>query len=93
MAILDDVKGALRISNNAYDIEITGLIDAAKADLKMAGVYFVEIPLHALIQRAIILYVKSNFGFDNPDADRLNDSYIMLKQHLCLSVDFKEVVV
>ncbi|HZJ99434.1 MAG TPA: hypothetical protein VFC79_05490, partial [Tissierellaceae bacterium] len=47
--------------------------------------------LDVLIQRAITLYVKANFGWDNPDAERLQQSYLMLKQHLSLSGDYNVV--
>lgn len=45
----------------------------------------------SLIKRAITLYVKANFGWDNPDAERLQQSYLMLKQHLSLSGDYNVV--
>ena len=45
-----------------------------------------------LIKRAIIVYVKANFGWDNPDAERLQKSYDMLKTHLALSAEYTEVV-
>lgn len=91
--MLEKVKKALRISllTTAFDEEIIDLIEEAKADLRLAGVYF-TLETDPLIERAIKTYCKSNFGFDNPDADRFQDSYIMLKQHLCLSADYKEVV-
>ncbi|NLC03180.1 MAG: phage gp6-like head-tail connector protein [Tissierellia bacterium] len=47
--------------------------------------------MDSLIQRAITLYVKANFGWDNPDAERLQQSYVMLKQHLSLSGDYNVV--
>ena len=37
MALLDKAKMAMRITTNAYDDEITDLIEAAKADLGIAG--------------------------------------------------------
>ena len=87
--MLDDVKQALRVSTNAFDAEITDLIAAARLDLQISGVD----PLKAesddgLIKRAIILYCKTNFGIDSPDAERFQDSYVMLKQHLSLSGDY-----
>ena len=53
MALLDKAKMAMRITTNAYDDEITDLIEAAKADLGIAGV---ELPgtLDAICERAII---------------------------------------
>lgn len=44
-----------------------------------------------LIKRAIILYGKANYGWNNSDAERLQGAYVMLKQHLSLSADYAEV--
>lgn len=41
-----------------------------------------------LIKRAIIVYVKANFGWNNPDAEKLQQSYEMLKCHLALSQEY-----
>ena len=41
-----------------------------------------------LIKRAIITYVKANFGWNNPDAEKLKQSYEMLKSHLSLSAEY-----
>ena len=87
MAILDDVKKALRITTGDFDTEVQGLIDACKEDLKQAGIYAVD-DTDVLIKRAIIVYSKANFGFDNPEADRLQDTYKMLKNHLSMSSDY-----
>lgn len=95
MAILDDVKVALRVAatSTAFDGEIQDLIDAAIADLQLAGVRSDKaVDTDALAKRAIITYCKAHFGYDNPDADRLFQSYLMLKQHLALSSDYLEVV-
>lgn len=45
-----------------------------------------------LIKRAIIVYVKANFGWNNPDAERLLQSFRMLETHLALSQEYAEVV-
>ncbi len=89
MAILDDVKAALRITTTDTGIigEITDLINAAKADLGLSGVLVVD-DTETLIKRAIITYAKANFGYDNPDAERLQRSYDLLKSHLTLSTDY-----
>jgi hypothetical protein len=89
MAILDDVKLNLRITNTAYNTEITDLINAAKADLKLAGLQDVAIDdTDVLIKRAIILYCKANFGYGNVDASRFQQSYEMLRNHLSQSLDY-----
>lgn len=87
MALIDDVKKVLRISNTAYDTEVTDLIAAAKSDLSLAGVYK-TMETDSLIKRAISIYVKANFGYNNPDAERLLAAYESLKSHLTLSSDY-----
>ena len=85
--MLEEVKMALRISNSAYNNEIKNLIDACKSDLETSGVapsYFLEDNYRALIKQAIITYCKAQFGYDNQDATRLNDSYELLKQKLVI---------
>lgn len=95
MAILDDAKIALRVTNAAFDAEIQDLINAARQDLILAGI----IPSKAnddtdpLIKRAVVTYCKANFGYDNPDADRLQKSYDMLKMHLTLAEDYNSYTV
>lgn len=85
--LLDEVKTALRVTTTEFDSSISGLIEVAKADLKQSGLYKVD-ETDPLIKRAIILYCKSNFGYDNPDADRFQQSYDMLKNHLSMSSDY-----
>lgn len=97
MSLLDDTKIALRISlsNTAFDSEVLDLIEAGKSDLRLAGILFEDEtdaePLDALVKRAVVTYCKANFGYDNPEADRFNNSFVMLKQHLNLSADYKAV--
>lgn len=89
MALLDDVKLALRISSSAFDSEVSDLIAAAQQDLILSGVDPAKVlDTDPLIKRAIVTYVKANFGFDNPDAERLQGAYDMLKAHLTLSVEY-----
>lgn len=89
MALLDDAKLALRISSSAFDAEIADLIAAAQQDLILSGVDPEKaLEIDPLIKRAVITYVKANFGFDNPDADRLQRAYDMLKMHLTLSTEY-----
>lgn len=92
MAVLDECKTALRISlgNTVFDGEINGLINACRQDLILAGIASNKAndSTDALINRAIIVYCKANFGFDNPDSDRLQQSYNSLKTSLALSTDY-----
>lgn len=92
MALIDDIKITLRISatTTAMDTEIDDLIDAARQDLILSGVTVerADDDTDPLTKRAITIYVKANFGWDNPDAERLQRAYDMLKSHLALSADY-----
>ena len=75
MTLLDEVKLALRVSTNAYDDEITDLIESAKLDLGIAGVVLPD-TLDSIVKTAIKTYCKMNFGTPNSDVyDRLKASY------------------
>ena len=77
--MLEKVKLALRISTDAFDMELAGLIEAALLDLGVAGV-FKEEP-DAIVERAIITYCKMSFGIPE-DYDRLKRSYDEQKAQL-----------
>ncbi|WP_404801739.1 phage head-tail connector protein [Bacillus norwichensis] len=91
--LLKKVKVALRVSTNDDGIndEITDLISSARLDLIQSGVSKLKAQSDedALIQRAIILYAKSQFGIDNPHAERYWQSYESLKKHLSYSGDYR----
>lgn len=84
--MLDKIKLDLRISNSAYDEEITDLIEACKLDLTISGVASsLIIEDDPLIIQAIKTYCKAYFGYDNSDSEKLKDSYSLLKQHLSIA--------
>jgi uncharacterized phage protein (predicted DNA packaging) len=89
--MLNDIKTALRISHTALDTEILDLIEEARADLMLSGISDLKAndDKDPLIKRAIKTYCKANFGFDNPDSDKLNRSYESLKNHLSLAGDYQ----
>lgn len=100
MALFDDVKTALRVTINDEGInqEIEDLIEAARSDLIRAGVSPEKVKandeqLDPLIKRAVTVYCKANFGYDNPDAERFQQSYDMIRQELSLSGDYQAVAV
>ena len=78
--MLSKVRTALRIKTNAYNDELNGLIEAAKLDLKVAGVVVPE-ELDAIVNQAIITYCKMNFGLVD-DYDKLKRSYDEQKAQL-----------
>lgn len=82
MILLNKVKVCVRLTSNAYDEELTDMIEAAKQDLAVAGVDPVD-ESDPLIARAIITYCKANFG--NPDAyDKLKAAYDEQKAQLSM---------
>lgn len=85
--MLEKVKLALRIKNYNLDDEINDLIESCKIDLAISGVKKIQI-IDPIIQRAIIIYCKANFGLDNKDSDKYQRSYELLKQSLCLCGDY-----
>lgn len=94
MIVLDSVKMSLRISNIAYDTEVQDLIDAAKMDMELVGIVTTSIvETDILIKRAIITYAKANFGLNNPDAEKLQMSYEMIRNHLSQNMEHNGGVV
>lgn len=86
--MLEKAKLALRITTNAYDDEIADLIAAAKLDLGIAGVTAATEP-DALCQRAILTYVRMNFG-SPPDYDRLRASYDNQKAQMQIATGYTD---
>ena len=85
--MLEKVRLALRIKSIKLDEEIEDLIEACKIDLSISGVRKINED-DPLIQRAIIIYCKANFGMDNNDSEKYQKSYDLLKQSLSLCGDY-----
>lgn len=81
-------KLALRISTDAFDGEIEDLITAGLADLKLAGVSN-ESTDDPLVRRAVITYVKLNFGQPD-DYDRLKASYDEQKAQMGMATNYTD---
>ena len=90
--MLEKVKLALRIKATSLDSEITDLIEACKIDLSISGIKVIN-DTDPIIQRAIIVYCKANFGLDNKDSEKYQMSYDMLKQSLALCSDYNTEVI
>ena len=86
--MLDKVKIALRIKTNAFDTELTDLINAAKTDLGIAGVN-VPAEVDAIVTRAIITFCKMSFGLPE-DYDRLKKSYDEQKSQLSNATNYTD---
>ena len=88
--MLARVKLALRITTNAFDDEITGLITAALMDLGIVGIYPSSLTSGStdeLIITAVITYVKLHFG-EPADPDRLKRSYDEQKAQLITATGY-----
>nr|DAY35936.1 MAG TPA: head to tail adaptor [Caudoviricetes sp.] len=89
---LEKIKLSLRITTDAFDEELTMLANAAKTDLKVAGIkdgVFEMENLSPIVEHAIITYVRLNFGQPS-DYDRLKESYDEQKKQLGMSAEFTE---
>ncbi len=91
--MLDEVRTALRVDGNELDTEIQGLIDSAAADLSLSGVdpTKVQAMTDPLIKRAVVIYCRAHFDYADQAAERLLQSYAMLKAHLTLAEDYRVV--
>ena len=78
--MLEKIKISLRIKTNAFDGEITDLINAALADLGIAGVTNTA-ETDPLIIMAVTTYCRVHFG-EPSDFDRLKKSYDEQKAQL-----------
>lgn len=81
MALIDDVRTALRVTTDMTDVEIQMWIDAAKADMLRCGVkpeLVDDRGMYPLVRSAIICFVKGQYGYDNSEAPRFLDSYRLM---------------
>ena len=83
---LQSVKMALRIVTNAFDSELTDLINAACLDLGLAGVTETSTS-NDLVKRAVITYVKMHFG-EPDDYERLKASYDEQKAQMSMATGY-----
>lgn len=86
--MLNKVKLAMAITTDAYDNELSDLIDAAKLDLGIAGVDS-EFIHDKLIQRAIITYCRMMFH-SPADFENLRWAYESLKGSMAISTGYTE---
>ena len=78
--LINKAKLAMRITTNAFDDQISDLIEAAYLDMGVAGVEVPEVS-NSLVSQAAITYVLMHFG--QPDEyDRLKKSYDEQKAQL-----------
>lgn len=84
-------KLAKRMTTNAYDTDVSRLLDAAALDLGVAGVEIPE-PMDVLVENAMITYFLMNFG--EPDNyDKLKKSYDEQKAQLATCTGYTDWLV
>ena len=81
LTMLQKCKNALGVTDPEYDDELQDLIDAAKADLGIAGVTKSTVETDPLIRRAIKTFVVANFGAPE-NYQQLLESYETQKKQL-----------
>lgn len=86
--MLEKVKLALRITTEAFDSEIEDLIEAALADLRLAGVINDD-ETDPLVSRAVITYCRANFGQPD-DYDRMKASYDEQKAQMQMATGYTD---
>jgi hypothetical protein len=86
--MLEKVRLALRITTTAFDSELSDLINAAYADLGIAGVVNTE-STDPIIIRAVTTYCRMNFG-EVSDYDRLKASYDEQKAQLSMASSYTD---
>lgn len=89
--ILLKVKTALRITTNAFDEELTDMINACLLDLGIAGVTEDD-TTNALIIRAVCTYCKFHFGDVGgvEKMDRIKASYDEQKAQLMMASGYTD---
>lgn len=89
MALLDKVKAACRVASNAYDEELTDLIESGLADMGITDIksaVLTDTDPDPLIRKAVITYCRMNFGYQDELAyERLKASYDEQKSQLLMS--------
>lgn len=95
-AMLEDVKLALRIKTDAFNAEITRLINSGLLDLGVAGVEIPEGDTETetpepdpIVSTAVITYCRLHFGQPD-DYDRLKRSYDEQKAQLATCTGYTD---
>lgn len=83
---LQKIKLAMRITTDAFDSELNDLMDAAAADLGIAGVTTTVLS-NPLVLRAVTTYCRLHFG--SPDEyDKLKASYDEQKAQMSMATGY-----
>lgn len=89
--LLNKAKLALRITASDFDMEISDLIEAGLADLELAGIHAKENMTDPLVVRAVMTYVKMNFGdCDGDTYNRLKEAYELQRSQLYAATGYTD---
>lgn len=93
--LLEKVKLSLRVTTDAFNAELTDLIDACIADMQIAGISTDVMGTEYLSLPAVIMavttYCKMNFGsVDGAVYDRLKASYDEQKKQLSMATGYTD---
>lgn len=87
-ATIDSVRMALRVTTTAFDGQISTLVEAALADLGLAGVDGDSVvETDPLTLQAIATYCRMNFGSPD-DYDRIKASYDEQKAQMSMATHY-----
>lgn len=86
--LIAKAKLARRIKTNAYDTQISDLLDAAFLDMGVAGVV-IPSPADVLVETAAITYVGMRFGQPDDYAE-LRDAYNEQKAQLSMCTGYTD---
>ena len=89
LTMLQKCMNMLGVTDTEYEDEIQDLIDAAKADLGIAGVTKANVETDALVKKAIKTYVAANFGAPE-NYQQLRDSYETQKKQLMSATGYTD---
>lgn len=86
--LIASAKLAARITTNAYDSQVTALLQAAFLDMGVAGVVIPE-EYDVLVRQAAVTYFLCHFGQPD-DYDRLKASYDEQKGQLATCTGYTD---
>lgn len=81
---------ALRVTDDAFADEVSGLCRAARHDLKLSGVLAskADSSEDPLVVEAVLTYCKARFGLDNPDSEKYWASYLACERDMLNSQEY-----
>jgi hypothetical protein len=87
MAFLAEIRQRMRITDKDFDGELKDLIEAARAELQLAGIAAKQAnnERDMLITAAIVTYVKSEFGLDVAEAEKYRAAFETKRQKLAMA--------